>query len=236
MKQMKFFLLIAAAVMVTAAGCQTPGNAADHWRTISVSGEGTVSQSPDIVRFTVGYAVTRDTTQEAQSTVNRRINEVMEMLLSQGVEEKNIRLSQLTVSPEYGWIDNERELRGQRVRQSLHVTVVNLPRLGTILDSLGSLQGIEISSVSFSIGDATKLYSRAREIAFGQALSKAQELALLSGMTLGSPVSIIEDSLNRYQEMPSLMMRTEMADSSSVVPEGEMEISVRVSVTFEMQR
>lgn len=226
-------MLMAAAVMA-ASGCMT-GSGLQEEGTIAVSGTGTVSIAPDIATFSVGYAYLAETTREAREAVNRRMHEVMDLLAAQGVPKEHIQLSQLSISPEYVWGEQGRVLTGQRVRQSLFVIVEEFEKLGGIIDSLGDLQGIEISSVTFSVKDAADLYKQARERAFSHAASKAGEFAALSGMTLGHPISIREDTADRYDQPQPGVLRAELADSANaVVPGGELEISVRVSVTFGM--
>ncbi len=233
----RILVLLLAAGIMAASGCMTGSGAQEEPGTISVSATGTVSQAPDIARLSVGYAYLADTTREARDAVNRRMHEVMEILARQGVGEQQIQLSQLSISPEYTWGEQRRILTGQRVRQSLYVTVEEFDTLGSIIDSIGDLQGIELSSVMFSIKDAAELHAQARELAFARALAKAGEFASLSGMTLGAPLSIREDSAGAYEPIQPGMLRAELADTSeTAVPGGELEISVRVSVTFGMHR
>ncbi|MCF7946074.1 MAG: SIMPL domain-containing protein [Spirochaetia bacterium] len=211
-------------------------------RTISVSGEGEASAEPDTASFSVGYSALADTTKEAQKMVNQQIDRILEALLGFGIKEKQIRTERLQISPEYEWTDGGRKLIGQRVRQTLGVKiddiVLNTERLPAVMDFLGGVQGVEISSINFYVDNTEELYRTARERAFHKAEQKAGELASLSRMKLSYPISITENSRDvNNQPVMDTMLRAEAASMKAPetsVPAGEITVSVRVSAVFEM--
>ncbi len=236
MKHTVILISLALVLIFLGAGCATDPVDSSEPRTISVSGTGSVTEEPDTAKFTVGYSELADTTREAQKGVSARMNEAMDLLGRKGIPEDQVTLLQLSISPEYQWREGERYLAGQRVRQSLSVELSDLGVIADILDGLGDIQGIEISSITFSIRDTSALHIRARELAFEHAFQKAKQLSELGGMTLSNPLSITESSGDVFYEpqMERVMMLAD-AKESSVIPTGTLEITSRVSVVFEMR-
>lgn len=227
-----FFALVLTAVL---SSCMT--DPVQQMRSVTVQGTGTVFGEPDTASFTVGYSELADTTREAQSAVSRRMHEVMDLLLRNGVPEEQIKLQQLSIRPEYQWKDGDQILKGQRVRQSLHIEIRDISVTAPILDELGDIQGIEISSITFSIADTLPLHIRARDLAFEHAYEKALQLAGLGGMELGLPITIEEQTRDSYIDPVPQQRAMVLADAmeSSVVPPGTQEVTSRVTVVFELR-
>ncbi len=232
---MKQIYLLGSALLLVFLLASCAADPLPEPRTVTVAGTGTAVGEPDTARFTVGYSELSEVTREAQQAVSRRMNEVMQLLLDRGVAEEQVTLLQLSIRPEYQWKDGEQILRGQRVRQALSVELRDISLIGGILDGLGEIQGIEISSISFSIADTLPLHARARDLAFEHAYQKARQLASLGGLELGKPISISEQTNDVFIEpMEQRAMMQADAYESSVVPTGTLDITSRVSVVFEM--
>jgi len=218
-------------------GCLTPVPNDHAVRSISVTGEGVVSTSPDTAQFTVGYSTVEDSTQEAQQLVAEKMNAVMEIMRERGIPEDQISLLHLRISPEYEWKNGQRVLAGQKVSQSLSISIEDIStdarELAGIFDELGKIQGIEISSVTFSVSDPRELYREARKIALRHGAEKAEEIAEQSGMTLLKPLRISEE--RREQPVVREFAVMEARDAATVVPPGKAEFTSRLSIEFEME-
>ena len=241
-KQMILIVAVAAAALFL-TGCATDALQEQNRepRTISVSGTGEVSGTPDWAQFSVGYSHLDESTREAQRAVNQRMNHIAVLLQGHGIPDDQVTLQQLSVSPEYIWRDGERYLAGQRVTQRLSVEISILDGTGglaLILDELGEIQGVEISSINFSIKDPSDLHVHARELAYTHAQQKARQLAELSSMELYKPVSMSEsssDTMFMQEPMMRTMAGAETMKDTTIVPPGELNITSRVSVVFEIR-
>jgi len=207
---------------------------------ISVTGEGKVTATPDIVNVSVGVSELAKTTSEAQTQANEKLNQILAILKTNGVPDKNVQTSQLSFREEYDWKDGERKTRGQRVEQTLSVEVPeidkNQERVVAILDALGQIDGITLNAVTFDIKDKTEFFSQAREQAFEKAEQKARELAALGGVTLEKPITISESQIN-FSPMPYLrnmavMDMAEGAGGGSSLPAGELDVTATVNVVW----
>ena len=218
----------------------TVGNMVQN--SISVSGEGKVTATPDIVRIQAGVSVLGKTTKEAQEATNQKITKILEILKKNNISENNIQTANLTFSEEYDWSEKERKVIGQRVRQSLNIKIPeiseNPKRITDILDEMGTIDGLELDSVTFDIEDKKELYTKARAEAFAKAQQKAEELANLSGVKLLKPITITESNdvyfPPVYQNYARADLATESAGGSSV-PAGELEITENLNIIFGIQ-
>jgi hypothetical protein len=215
------------------------GQAALQQKSISVSGEGRIVVVPDHVRISAGVSELADTTGKAQEQANRKLARVLEILKTNEIAERNIQTSQLSFRPEYDWSDGERRLIGQRVEQTLDISIpeidVRPERVARILDLLGAINRLEMHSVNFDVKNRKELLSRARILAFEDARGKAEALSQLAGLTLEKPLQITEAAADSrpipyFRTTPQMEMAAGAA--GTVLPAGEMDVTVTVNVVF----
>lgn len=208
-------------------------------KSISVSGEGKIVVVPDYVRISAGVSEISDTTKKAQELANQKLARVLEILRKNAISERNYQTSNLTFRPEYDWSDGERRLIGQRVEQTLDISIPEIDtqpeRVSRIIDALGAINQLEMHSVSFDVKNKKELFNRARILAFEEARGKAEVLAGLAGLTLEKPLQISE---NAHTLPPAPYFRTtpqmEMAAGAAApaLPAGELDVTVTVNVVF----
>ncbi len=123
--------------------------------TVTTSGNGKVSATPDTATFSVTAESTNATSKAASSTVNQMVNQVLRILAQNNVRQSDIKTTQLTISPQYDWNNGTQKLRGQQASQTISVKLRNIPSDGTsigkIVDALVTLNGISVSGVNFDI-------------------------------------------------------------------------------------
>ena len=236
-------LLVVVLVGLVGFGCQSV-SLLESSRTISVQGSGKVSVSPDIASFSITVSELAETTREAQLKTNEKVGTLLAMVRAVGVENKDLATTSLEFYPEYRWKEDEQILVGQRVRQTIHVTVRGIGGTSTILpaliDEIGSVSNISMSSIRFSKEDTTAEFSESRKMAMEKALQKASEYALAANMKLGNPISVSDYSSTDYQGVSrNTMVKASgayMMESLPVadVPTGELDIISTVSVVFEL--
>lgn len=111
--------------------------------------------------------------------------------------------------------------------------------MASVLDSLGSIDGIEIGNLTFSIADPQEFYIEARRLAFAKAQQKGAELASYAGLKLGRAVTISETGTGSipYSGYGMVQRNVAMMESDSSVPSeipgGEISISYDISIVFE---
>ena len=235
--------IVTILILALVVGCATAENLAEK-RTISVSGRGMVSVLPDTAVFTVTVSELGPTTTEAREETNKKVASVLAATDAFGIASDDVSTLSISFYPEYEWTDQGQKLRGQRAVQSISIKVrkidIGIQVLSGLIDELGTIDNISVSSISFIKDDTTEAYVESRKLAVEKALQRAMDYAVASGMTLGKPLSITDsyDADVRSVSMNTLMKSAEaMAYDSrtpSQIPTGELEIVSNVSIVYEM--
>ena len=216
----KTIVLVLASVLLL-AGCQSTDGAG---RTVTVSGSGEVSISPDMATFSVSVEETGETTAQAQEA----------FLL----DDDDIRTTGMSLYPQYRYEDGVQVLTGQAAGQSISVTVHDLDQLASIVDRLSSVSGISLSSISLDAQDKEASLSEARLEAIADASARAADYAGAAGLTLGEALVIQEGGsyygANRIQPAVLYAAADESASAKASFHAGDITVSASVNVTFEM--
>lgn len=217
-------------------------NQADTLTTISVSGTGIVEMEADMVSFSINVSEIAPTTGEAQQMTNKKIAQVLLILRMYDIEDKDIHTESLNFSEAYHWQNNDKVVDGQKVSQTLRVKLRNIDYFGQIADDIASnISGISLKSVVFGVQDKSEAVIKARELAYNDALQKAQTYAECSKMTLGKPISVSDgytsvgssiDNGNRI--FFAKIAEEEVADYySTEAPSGMLSVTVNANVVFQ---
>ena len=242
----KHYLILGLVASVTALSSCGPNNAKQEPSTVTVSGVGTVSVAPNMVRLSVSMNKIERTTRQAQESVGTMAAQVLTILKDSGIEGKDIMTASLRFNPEYEWRNNRSVLVGQRAEQSIDFAVRNIgqdtEKVARIIDRLTGIDGIVMNQINFSVADNTEHFIRSRELAFEKAMQKAEQYAELSGLKVGRVLSLSEEGANspsplyRSAMVNQFKMEEVSADAvSTVLPSGQMEITTRISVVFLME-
>jgi uncharacterized protein YggE len=218
------------------SSCLSARNPESVVRTIEITGSGEVTLQPDIATFSIQVSEKAPTTKEAQSFANAKMAELLTVLRSNGIAEKDISTTALNLRPEYEWVENKQFLAGQIASQSLSVTLRDLPILGSLIDQLGSVSSIQLDSIRFDKEDKSEAIQEARKKAVDEAFEKAGMYAESSGMQIGKPITISESSFasNGYSVRAKVMMASESFSGGTEVPSGSMTVSATISMVLEM--
>ncbi|MDR0409182.1 MAG: SIMPL domain-containing protein [Spirochaetaceae bacterium] len=214
--------------------------------TVSVIGIGTVSAQPDVVQINVSISQVSPTTRQAQEAVNTRVAQVLEILKSESIDDKNISTPSLQFTQEYEWRANSRVLVGQKVEQAINFLVKGIQsdteKVSRILDRMTEIESVALNQINFSVEDNQELFVKSRELAYQKALEKAAQYAELSGLKIIRALSIAESGSANILPVkgPAMMQKAlysnaEVAGRQSdttILPTGEIEITTQISAVF----
>ncbi|MGY9105237.1 MAG: SIMPL domain-containing protein [Alphaproteobacteria bacterium] len=208
-------------------------------RTIVVSGSGEASAVPDQAQVSAGVVSQAATANAALDANTEAVARVFDALSDAGIEDRNIRTSNFSVSPQYEPYrqDNpeQRRIIGYQVSNQVTAIVEEIDALGRTLDALVRSGANQLNGISFSISDPKPLEEEARRGAVLDAIAKARTLADAADVTLGKILSIQEGG-GGYQPPGPMFMRAEAMSASSVpVAPGESTVSIGVSITYAIQ-
>jgi hypothetical protein len=206
---------------------------------LSVSGEGRASAAPDVAVLGLGVSAKASTVSAANSQAQEAMTALLDSLEANGVQEKDIQTTSLSIQPEYDYRNNEQVLTGYRVSHMLQVKVRDIDRAGEVIDDAVQAGGdlLQVQSISFTIDDTTTLSSEARQKAVADAQAKAEELASLAGVTLGDPTYITESTSTPYVQ-PYYDRSVSYSAEAAPVTEislGELEVVVSVQISYTIE-
>lgn len=213
------------------------GVSEEQRHSISFQGSGDITATPDVAKVTLGHSITEENVADAQETNSEKINSVISKLKNDfGIEDKDIKTANYSISPQYDYVDGERELQGYQVSQNVEVKIRDLDRIKDILGFAGETELNRVGNLSFDIEDKEELKKEAREEAIKEARDKADSLADTLGVNLGKIVNFSEGFSNEqprpvYQEKA---LGRGGADSAPDIESGSQEIKVNVSLTYEI--
>jgi hypothetical protein len=207
--------------------------------TISVSSEGKVSAVPNIANLTFGVQTgPLPTAKDAMGKLEKNMTAVLAAVKGQGIEEKDIATQSLWLNPVYDWTAGKQVLRGYQASHNLSVKVHDLDKVSDVLTAATNAGANEIGGVSFAIDDPEALRAQAREKAITQAQEKARVLAQDLGMRLGDLKGFSEGG-GLVIPVPYMMERAiglgGEQPPSVPVPAGEQEITVEVTLMYELK-
>jgi len=204
-------------------------------RTITVTGTGMVTLTPDIAYITIGVHSQDASASVAMTSNNTSAQAVIAAIKAAGVADKDIQTTNFSIYPQQQY-DTNGKLTGiiYMVDNSVYVTVRDLTKLGGLLDSSVTAGANTINSISFDVADKTAALSQARLAAVANAKKQADELTGATGVTLGTVQTI-----SYYDSTPPVAVqgaRALSADSGSVpVQAGSMQISTTVTIIYEIK-
>lgn len=219
--------------------------------TISVTGEGEVVAVPDIAKFSFSVTEKGADAKATQSAAATKVNALVEALKAAGIEEKDIKTEYYNLYPVYKYEEaicpmgvyycpgGEQVEDGYEVSQTLSVKVRDLNKSGELLSLVGSNGATNISSLEFTIDDATTLKDEARAEAIADARAKAEVLAKDLGVRLDKMVGYYENErypTPYYGGMGGDMMAKEaMVSVAPSVPVGENTTTSQVTITYQVK-
>ncbi len=197
----------------------------------TVSGEGKVTVTPDVAIFNLGMTTQKNSVKLAQAEANTVVNALTKAVKEFGVKDTDIKTTNYSVYPNYDYP----KISGYTVNINLMVTVRDIDRVNDILDKAASLGVNSVGNIQFTVDEQKlkELNKEARLKAIKDAKEKAEELAGLSGMTLGKIVNIQEGS-NRLYPQPMYAKAEMMAGGGGAeVQPGSTDVTSSVTLFYE---
>ena len=207
--------------------------------TVSVTGTGKVTLTPDRFTFTAGVQTMAPTVDDAVAENNRKVQAVIAALKKAGATDADIQTSNFNIWPQQDYQEGRPpRILGYQVSNNVTVRSSKIDQAGKLLGvAIGA--GVNTSSgLQFQVSNPTAGRERGLRAAYEDARAKAHLLAQAAGRTLGRAIVISEGV--QHPPMPQPMQRTmameaRVANADVPVEAGTEELSFTVSVTFELR-
>jgi uncharacterized protein YggE len=234
----KLFLFV--PVLIVALVLSACGTAAAQPRTLVVNGNGTVYLAPDMANIYVGVHTDDVNLAIAVSKNNTQTQALVDALKKAGIDGKDIQTSNFSVyTNNSGGID---KINGEviangtyySVDNSVYVTMRDLSKMGSVLNTVVGAGANTINSISFDVADKTAALVEARQKAVTNAGALADELAKTAGLKLGEiqNVTYTDYSPTYYYGYGMGGGGASAPNASVPIQPGQTLVSATVSVTY----
>lgn len=230
-------VLMYEKITLTEREVATAGYADQIAPTISVSGTGSASGSPDLREVDLTMTATGATANVAQDAQSTKVATFLAALKALAIEDADIQTANYSVYPTYDYDQSPAVITGYEASQTITVTMRDAQLVASVLQVAGDNGITTINDVALTIEDTSALEAEARVEALAEARAQAVAIADAMGATLGKPVSYYESTGGSYPVYYSKeMMGMGSADSAAPsIPEGENEVTMSVTVTYAIE-
>jgi hypothetical protein len=231
-----FVVFLAVAFILSA--CGPAASATAH--TLSVSGSGLVSVTPDIAYINVGVHTENADLATAVSQNSSQTQALIDALKNAGIAAADIQTSNFNVYTNSQGFDKvtgqPTDARVFVVDNTVYVTVRDVSKVGSLLSTGITAGANNINGITFDVADKSKAMAEARQKALADAGSVAAELAKNAGLKLGGIHSL---SYTNNTSIPLYGLgggggAAQNAYSVPVQP-GMTQIAVTVDVTYDLK-
>lgn len=220
-----------APVVSAQAAAGTPS------RTITVVGQGKVRIQPDVARANFGVEVARPSVRDALDENQTVMDEVLAALEAQGIAENDIQTTGFSIYAERfgptGPLPEDQV--NYRVSNNVTVVIRDLDNVGNVIDAAVEAGANNIYGIEFRIDDPSALESEARRSAVEDAEARAEELAELTGVSVGEVVSISEVIASGGYLASNFAQQIGLGGGGggvTPISPGELELIMQLQVTY----
>jgi len=235
-------LIVAASVIIWATILGTnishiwPNAGAD--KTITVQWEGKSALVPNIYTFSISANETWATTKIVSENLAKKLDQAQKILAGNNIDKKDIQSSNIDIQSNRIYEREGSREDGYRGNHTLTIKIRTIEQAGKIIDDLTAIDGLLVNGGNYTNDNESSTLEIARKNAFENAKQKAEDLAKLSDMQLGKPISISENIINNniYPMYKAMAMDAvaESAPSTTINP-GEQEMQVQLNIVFEIK-
>ena len=214
---------------------------------IWVTGKGSISLDPDLVMLNITVETTAKTVSKARNQAAEAMDDIVKTLQRYSLEDKDIQTQSFSIWPKYeypevtirGTKTRRQTLVGYIVNNTARIKIRDLELVGKIIDDVSTAGGdvTRINDIDFTMENPDSFMNKLREQAVKDAISKAEQFAVLTGVSVGSLVYISEMGsgapvTKHFSESGAFAARSAMEVSSTSIAGGELELSLSIQAVF----
>jgi uncharacterized protein YggE len=201
--------------------------------TIVVSGTGRVSVVPDVADLRLGVSVMKPKVDEARTEAAATMEAILAAIDVAGVARRDVRTTLLSIQPRFEYREGKApKLTGYELANVVEVTIRDLRRLGDVVDGAIGAGATSMDGLTFRVADPAPIEKAAREAAMADARARAEVLAGAAGLKIDRVAEVVEGGAMRPPMPLGKGERMMLADVSTPVEAGALEVVVEVRVSF----
>lgn len=208
--------------------------------TLSITGKGKTTASPDTAYINIAVESTADTASGAVKDSAGKTNKVMEAIKAGLGKDDKVSTAGYSLSPvyEYSSETKKSEFKGYRAANQIIVETRNLSGVGKLIDSVAEAGSNKIDSLTFDTTEREAYKKKALTMAVEDAKTTADTVAGAAGVKIVKILSITPSSdfptpIYRDYELRGKMAMAESAPTP--IEPGELTVNASVNIVFEIE-
>lgn len=209
--------------------------AADHRRTITVTGSGRASVRPDLADLRLGVTITAASVEQARSANSSTLAAVLAGLKALGIEDGDLQTSIVSVSPQYDYSQDGAppRLAGYTFSNLVAAVVRDIERVGEAIDAALTAGATNVDQIAFRVADPSAAERAAREGAITDARVKADTFVTAAGVAITGVAAIVETGTPIPYPTPfAERLAFAAKDAATPIEPGTNEVTATVTVTY----
>jgi hypothetical protein len=208
---------------------------------ITVSGQAEIMVVPDEVVFSLRVVTVDKDLMTAQHRNDEVVKKVLALARSYQIPPALIQTGYISLDEKYSDEEATRKpsvFLGYEITKKIAIVLRDVSKAETMLADIFKSGVTRIEGVEFRSTQNRKYKDQARALAIKSAQEKANALAREIGQTIGKAYSIVEEGMNPYANVTANTMRGvigDYSDSDSTIALGQISITARVLVSFELK-
>jgi uncharacterized protein len=203
--------------------------------TVTASGEGKISGTPDQATITVASiseAKDAETAAAQSAAIQTQIVDAAKAIVgTQG----SVKTTSYSLNPVYDFTDNKQTLRGYQVSNAITIELWNTKSVGPVIDATVKAGASSVNSISFGLRDGTALRQQAIATAAQAALRDATAAAKGLGLQVGSVRTVAVGGSSGAIPMPmEKFSRMSAAADATPVEAGTVDVTATVSIEVQL--
>ncbi len=248
-------LVLLVGVLIGGEGRPAPSLAQEKPATprlITVTGEAEVKVVPDEATLTLGVETWDTDLDRAKKKNDDAVKKLVAAAIANGVAAQNVQTDYMEIEPRYSDNYEKRDFVGYFVRKTLVITLKDIAKFEEVLTASLNAGANYVHGVQFRTTQLRKHRDDARLLAIRAAKEKATAMAKELGQTIGDPQTVQEEQNqwwsgygawwgSRWGATMTQNVVQNAAGSSapaldSALPPGQISVTARVTVSFELTR
>lgn len=204
---------------------------------ISISGEGKVKVTPDIVVIQLGVQNNGKDAKEVKTLNDVTIDKVIKYIKKFNIPSADYQTAQMSLHKNY---DYDKKKYSYQANQTVSVTLKDISKYDAFMMDVMDTGINVINGVEFKSSKMETYETEARKKAILNAKKKADDyVSVLAGQKVGKAILISDNSYTNYPQ-PVFMAKGMMAEADTAMPRetlavGEIEIVCTVNVSFVLE-
>ncbi len=206
--------------------------------TLRVQGSATVNVAPDRAVVSVGYTGESPDPSFAQQQTAEAVEKIVTAVTKLGVMTEDIATTYINMYPVYNYTEGTSQVRGYSVEHMVAITVKDIEQVGAVLDAALAAGANQTGGISYVSSREHDVYLQALGLAVENAVSKADALAIASGVWLGGLDQINELSTSVSPYVREASVAYDKASGTTLggsLMTGDIKVEASVELVYEIR-